>query len=103
MLLSGSGDGRPGGRPVAASGQKLTVGRSTDRSTGSSFLAFLAANGYIFLGAINTPLERGFHQELLDEISELSLVFIQVLKRVSLCQKDQSSLFLKVFYYFKEK
>ena len=51
-LLSGSEDGRP----VAASGQKVTVGRST----GSSFLAEFAANGYIFLGAINTPLMACF-------------------------------------------
>ena len=39
----------------------MTVGRSTDRSTGSSFLAVSAANGYNFLGAINTPLMDSFH------------------------------------------
>ena len=48
--------GRPGGRPVAGNGQNLTVGRST----GSVFLADSAANGYIFLGAINTPLMASF-------------------------------------------
>ena len=52
--------GRPGGRPAAANGQKLTIGRSTGRSTGSAFLAEFAANGYIFLGAINTPLMASF-------------------------------------------
>ena len=63
-------DGRPGGRPeqrslLSVSGwstgrsigscqrSNVTVGRSTDRSTGSSFLAEFAANGYIFPGAIN--------------------------------------------------
>ena len=60
VLLSVSGAGRPGGRPVAANGQKLTVVRSTVRSTGRPFLAVLAANGYIFLGAINTPLVASF-------------------------------------------
>ena len=34
LLLSGSGPGRPGGRPEGTTVKNLTVGRSTDRSTG---------------------------------------------------------------------
>ena len=60
VLLSVSRAGRPGGRPLDANGQKSTVGWSTVRSTGRPFLAVLAANGYIFLGAINTPLVASF-------------------------------------------
>ena len=37
--------GRPGGRPSVANDQNPTVGRSTDQSTVSSFLAGSAANG----------------------------------------------------------
>ena len=74
--------GRPGGRPLAGNGQNMTVGRSTERSTGRSFLAVSTANGYIFLGAINTPLERVFLKEFLVRIFLYSLVFSQQSKEV---------------------
>ena len=70
--------GRPGGRPSVANGQNVTVGRSTERLTGRSFLAVSAANGYIFLGAINTPLERVFSKNFCANFFLLSGVFTAI-------------------------
>ena len=60
----------------------MTVGRSTDRSTGSSVLAEIAANGYIFLGTINTPLVASFLGVFEELIFPDSLVFSQQSKEV---------------------
>ena len=50
--------GRPGRSTVSCQRAKFDrwpLDGRPDRSTGSVFLAFSAANGYIFLGTLNTP------------------------------------------------
>ena len=60
----------------------MTVGRSTERSTGRSFLAVSAANGYIFLGGNKYPIGKSFSLRFFVRIFPYSLVFSQQSKEV---------------------
>ena len=98
-LLSGSGHGRPGDRPLGSTVKFFTVGRSTGRSTGRAIWPFSAANGQISKWAINTPFELVFQKEFLEQ---KFFIFQQAFKRV-LVPKDLIFICFKRVGKFKKR
>ena len=74
--------GRPGGRPVAANGQNLTVGRSTGPVDRQCISDFFSCQRLYFSGGYKYPIHSLFSPRIFVWIFPYSLVFSQQSKEV---------------------